>query len=350
MAPTTQPIRRSLGAQLCRLLVATALGCGAGTSAFGQGASAVIAVYHHVSTQTPASTSLSPAQFTRHLDLLQEQDQAVIALPSLLDALQHDAQIPDRAVAITFDDGYESIFTTAFPLLQQAGMDFTVFVSTGPIDRAQRGYMNWDQLRMLVEAGVTIGNHGTEHASLLEMSADEIRSEVLAAQRRIDEELGVQPRLFAYPYGEYSLEAKAVLKELGYLGLAQNSGAVGSSSDFQAIPRFPLAGIYADSEGASQKFLTLAFDLRALGDVDPVTTSPAPSVTLQLRTRDFEGIGCFDQGAALELQRQDSARITLLPEARERGRRWHYICTARLSDSERYYWYSQPWFDPSQPQ
>ena len=77
-----------------------------------------VLVYHHVSEETPASTSVSPAQFRSHLQLLTDQHFNVIALDQALTALQRGEALPERAVAITFDDGYRNIYDNALPLLE----------------------------------------------------------------------------------------------------------------------------------------------------------------------------------------------------------------------------------------
>jgi len=159
--------------------------------------SAVISVYHHVSTSTPASTSLSPEAFRAHLRFLAENDFTVLPVTEIIGELNRGGELPNKLVAITFDDGYESIYSTAFPLLQEFGFPFTVFISTGPIDRQQKGYMTWEQLALLRDAGVIIGNHGTEHKSMLEQSLDQARADIRNAQSRITAELGPQPHLFA---------------------------------------------------------------------------------------------------------------------------------------------------------
>ena len=97
----------------------------------------VILVYHHVSTNTPPSTSISPEDFRKHLDYLQKNDFSVIPLNQMLETLKAGRQLPDKAVAITFDDGYISIYDTAFPMLKTYGFPFTLFLSTSPIDRQQ---------------------------------------------------------------------------------------------------------------------------------------------------------------------------------------------------------------------
>jgi peptidoglycan/xylan/chitin deacetylase (PgdA/CDA1 family) len=96
----------------------------------------VILLYHHVDSDTPPSTTISPSDFKAHLEYLRDNDFNVIPLDTMIDSLQKQQALPERAVAITFDDGYISIFEQAFPMLQEFGYPFTLFVSTDPINRA----------------------------------------------------------------------------------------------------------------------------------------------------------------------------------------------------------------------
>jgi hypothetical protein len=84
-------------------------------------------------------------------------------LAKIVDHLQKDMPLPDRTVAITIDDAYLSVFTEAWPRLQAKGFPFTVFVATDPVDRKNRGYMSWDQLRQLQADGVGIGSQTASH-------------------------------------------------------------------------------------------------------------------------------------------------------------------------------------------
>ena len=133
----------------------------------------VILVYHHVSKDTPPSTSISPEDFRKHLDYLQQNNFSVMPLDQMLETLQTGGQLPEKAIAITFDDGYISIYDTAFPMLQSYGFPFTLFLSTGPIDRRQQSFMNWEQVKKMSEAGVIIANHMVEHPYMLDKGPGE---------------------------------------------------------------------------------------------------------------------------------------------------------------------------------
>ena len=215
---------------------------------------AVILLYHHVSEQTPPSTSVTPAQFEQHLDYLAEHDYRVWRLERVLDAVLKGAEdIPERVVALTFDDAYESVYTEAYPRLSERGWPYTVFANTEAIDAGHSPYMSWAKLRELAEEDVAIENHSAAHAHMSRPEAGEsardwrrrVRADIKKAAGRIAEEVGQAPELFAYPYGEDSPALAEVVAEDHDYGLAQRSGPVGPLTDPLSIPRFPMATGFA---------------------------------------------------------------------------------------------------------
>ena len=319
--------------------------------------SAVILLYHHVAEDTPPSTSISPANFDAHLRYLRDNDFNIIPLDRMIDNLRSGQSLPDKSVVITFDDGYSSIFDEAFPMLESYGYPFTLFLSTGPIDDGLSNYMTWDQVRQMSAAGVIIANHMVDHPYMLEVRDNEsdsqriarLREELLKAEQRLEAQTGQSHRYLAYPYGEYDPTIKLLLEELDFVGLAQNSGAVGPESDFLALPRFPLASIYANLDTASTKFSTLPFSVTQLQPGSPVTSNRSPSAVLKFENGDynFSQIGCFANSKPIPMTWLDREQgvLELNPEESYSGRRWRYICTAPDPSSNRYYWYSVQWID-----
>lgn len=330
-----------------------------------QASGGVILVYHHVAPDTPPSTTISPENFRAHLEYLRANDFNVIGLIEMLDALQNRQVIPEKSIAITFDDGYSSIYDTAFPMLEEFGFPFTLFVSTGPIDRAQPNYMTWENIKEMASAGVTIANHLVEHPYMLNKLQGEaevdwisrMRQEILEAQMAITRHTGQDNKLLAYPYGEYDNTIKSLSEELGFIGLAQNSGAVGFNSDFLALPRFPLASIYANLNTAKVKFGTKAFNVEQLAPLSPVTSESRPTATLKFSSGDyhFDQIACFSSGKAMKLSWSDTQDgvLTIEPVDDLSGRRSRYICTApdvgngSKAGSDRFFWYSIQWINLS---
>lgn len=315
----------------------------------------VILLYHHVATDTPPSTSISPADFRGHLQYLEDNNFNVIPLNDMIEGLKSGKPLPDKAVAITFDDGYSSIYSEAFPLLQSFGYPFALFLSTEPINNKQRNYMNWDQVREMAAAGTLIGNHLVDHPYMLQRNPGEDeqqwlqrqRQQLLQAEETIAAETGQSHRYLAYPYGEYDPAIKTMLAEEGFVGFAQSSGAVGAGSDFLALPRFPLASIYADLETAKTKFSTLSFRVTQLEPESPVTSSRSPRVTLKFEPGNYNRsqLGCYANSRPIPMTWLDEENgiVELAPEESYSGRRWRYLCTARALDSNRYFWHSVQW-------
>lgn len=217
----------------------------------------VVLLYHHVSEETPASTSVTPVQFSDHLDYLAEYGYRVWPLERLLDAVLRGAEdVPENVVAITFDDAYESVFTEARPRLADRGWPYTVFVNTDAIDAGHSPYMSWDQIRALHEAGVTIENHSAAHGHMSRPADGESRrtwrsrvaDDISGARARIAAETGRAPTLFAYPYGEDSEALAEIVDKDHEYALAQRSGPMGSLSDPLSVPRFPMATGFASLE------------------------------------------------------------------------------------------------------
>jgi peptidoglycan/xylan/chitin deacetylase (PgdA/CDA1 family) len=121
---------------------------------FGGG---LVLVYHRVTrlSTDPQALTVAPEHFTEQLDVLRRHAHP-LPLVELVDRAQH-GRLPARAVAVTFDDGYSDNLVEASPLLEQAAVPATVFVTTGGIGRAQEFY--WDDLdRILLQPGVLPAN------------------------------------------------------------------------------------------------------------------------------------------------------------------------------------------------
>ena len=320
---------------------------------------ATITLYHHISETTPASTSVPPQRFREQLEYLRDDGYHVMGLPQLLETMRQRQSVPDKTVAITFDDGYISIFDTAFPMLQEFGFPFTVFINTQPINDGLDGYMSWDQIREMSDAGVTIANHMVNHPYMIDPLEGEdeasrierLRAELLESQQEIAQHTGQDHRFMAYPYGEYDVPIKRMLAEEGFMGLGQQSGAIGHDSDFLALPRFPFGGNYIDMNDFKQKVKTLSFHLQRVDPESPVTDSRNPQVTLQFAPGNFsfQQIGCFANGQPMQMEwlDQEAGIVRLSTEQEFTSRRFRYLCTAPDPDLRgRFYWYSKDWINP----
>lgn len=325
---------------------------------------AVVFMYHRFGEDRYPSTNVRLEQFEAHLQHLDEAGYQVWPLVRIAKYLQDGRELPDRVVAITIDDAYDSIYNQAWPRLRERGWPFTVFVTTDPVDNGIRGQMDWAQMREMARAGVHFANHSTAHDKLHIRLAGEsvadwevrIRADLAHAEARLRKELGASvpdsPPLFAYPYGEYSAALTALLADLGYVAFGQHSGAVGVGSDLQTLPRFPMAEAYADLDEFRQKAATLPLPLREIRPRDSVlgaNNPPRLAATLGPVDGDPRRLGCFasNQGALeVEWLDADHQRFEVQAEKPYRPGRARYNCTLPSREAGRFYWFSQPWIIP----
>ncbi|TDX99536.1 polysaccharide deacetylase [Thiohalophilus thiocyanatoxydans] len=322
--------------------------------------SAVVLEYHHVAEDTPPSTSVTPETFERHMEYLAANGFEVWPLPRLVAAVRAGKDIPERTIALTFDDGYRSVYEEVFPRLQARGWPFTIFIATDSIDDGDRNFVTWDQLREMEAAGVTIGNHSVNHPHMIRRLKGEdqaawlrrLRGEIVEAQERLDQELKRPARLFAYPFGEFSPAVARIVRELDFVGFGQQSGAVGSDSEFSALPRFPIATAFAGMESFAIKVRSRPLPVTATrpdsGVLEPGDDRPGLRLTLGPGPYRPEAIRCYLGGdtVPLELETGNPPRLSLRPARPLQPGRSKVNCTAPATDGEQWFWYSFLWMKP----
>jgi len=127
---------------------------------------------------------------------------------------QGQASLADRAVVLTFDDGYTSHFEIVTSLLLRYRFSGTFFIPVGRIGR--KGHLTWEQLRKLVFLGMEIGSHGMTHRPLTSLSREEVEEELTASKRLLEERLGVSVRALAAPGGFWNAQVAEAAQRAGY--------------------------------------------------------------------------------------------------------------------------------------
>lgn len=171
-----------------------------------------------------------PAEFERQLAYLRDAGYTGITLEALARHLATGSPLPPRPVVLTFDDGYLDNYLYAFPLLRQYGLPGTFFVITGFLDEGRAGYMSWEQARIMQGNGMDIEPHGVSHVDLRNLSASALAEELAGSRQAVEEHLGKQARLFAYPFGRYNAQTIQALREAGYWCSVVTAGGASHSS------------------------------------------------------------------------------------------------------------------------
>jgi len=325
----------------------------------------VILQYHHVSDSTPPSTSISPAQFEKHLQYLHDQEFTVLPLLQVVDAIKNSKKLPDKSVVITFDDAYTNNVEYAKPLLDKFNYPYTIFVNPRAVQSKSSLYLSWQQLVDLSQGSsneVTIANHGFTHDSFIRtpenMNDDEWFKQqtdnLLLTESLITKHTGQSWKYFAYPYGEYSAKTQQWLADNDFIGFGQQSGAIGVGSDLTLLPRFPASMPYDKLENLKDKLYSLPLNLTPVStDVYDANNTvfkhgDLTEVNFDVTVKDFYrgALTCYVSGQGKhELNWINRTQFSIKFNNPLVVGRARVNCTAAsISKPGRFYWFSQTWF------
>mgnify|MGYP006424368855 CR=1 FL=1 len=263
---------------------------------------AAVVMYHRFGDGRFPSTNIRMAQFEKHIAELKKDKYTVLPLAEILKALKKDKPLPSHTVAITIDDAYTSVYENAWPILREAGFPFTLFVATAPVDRGSDEYMSWDQIREFQRADlVTIGSQSHAHPHMPAQSVAANRADLKTSQARFRDELGQVPRIFAYPYGEYSNPVEDLVRDIGFeAAFGQHSGAFGRLSDMYALPRYAMNEAYGGMDRFKLAVNSLPFPVKEVTPQDnkltPDQNPPVYGFTVHESVGSLKGLNCFASG------------------------------------------------------
>ncbi len=208
-----------------------------------------VLTFHDISS-SDGVISLAPALFERMLATLTSAGWRCLGLEDLAALLTSGRELPGRTFCITFDDGFQSVYENALPVLQRLGLTATVFVLVGDPEEARtsvpppvwKGHalMSWSQLRDLHGHGISLGAHTLSHPDLTLLTPQQVVREALGSRRVLAGRLDVPETAivaFAYPYGRSNAAVRALLRPHFACACSDYLGFVTARSDVAALPR-----------------------------------------------------------------------------------------------------------------
>lgn len=226
---------------------------------------AVPILTYHSLDDSRSVLSMPPELFRLQMQFLKDAGFAVVSLLELAETMGDGAALPEKAVVLTFDDGYENFYTNAFPILCQLGFEATVFVVADYVGRksdwpgqpkwvqADR-LMSWQQLSEISRCGIAIGSHTLTHPVLSGLDGAVLWQEVYASRAKLEDRLGSRVQTFAYPYGICSPAAKDAVSRVYLCGCTTELGYAGPSSQRYALERIDM--YYLKSLWAFERLLS----------------------------------------------------------------------------------------------
>lgn len=181
-----------------------------------------ILMYHYINNDPTGRVkrlAVRPEIFEAQVEYLFSQGYSFITLGEAMQQYAATTTLPifEKTVALTFDDGFRSFYTDAFPVLKKYNIPASIFVITS--DVGKRGNVTWDMLKELRDSGlVEIGSHTVKHKNLTKITNDSLKSELVESKKILEKELGIEIKTLAYPFGVYNFTTEQAARDAGYLG------------------------------------------------------------------------------------------------------------------------------------
>ena len=199
-----------------------------------------ILMYHQIGSY-PGRYNVPRQSFEAQMAYLAQSGYTSVSIDQIAAALRGQGGLPPCPVAITFDDGYTSVYSQALPILQQYGMRATFYIVAGYVGMSQR-FMNWDQVRDLAAKGMWIGSHSYNHPYLARLPRASLAHQIVDSKTTLESELGIPITTFAYPFGSFNPSVMQAVTEAGYVAAAWTGYGPHQSED--RIYKMPRYGIY----------------------------------------------------------------------------------------------------------
>jgi len=210
----------------------------------------VIVRYHSVGNFRKHEVNVKINKFRKQMEFL-AKNYSLLSLRDACGLLKEKKCLPEKAVAVTFDDGYFDNYTNAYPVLRELNVPATIFLTAGYIDTkkilphdifdnpAYNYFLAWEQAREMAKNNICFGSHTINHVNLAKVA--DFKKEITDSKEIIEKELGNKIDMISYPFGlvtDFNQDVKKSAEDAGYIfGFTAMNGVNDSSTDLFELRR-----------------------------------------------------------------------------------------------------------------
>lgn len=206
-----------------------------------------ILTYHSVGTLNPILDT-SVEKFEQHLKSFAERGYRTLTVSDLVQLMKAKAALPSKSFVLTFDDGYRTFYTQAWPLLKKYGFNATVFLITDfcgkdnqwigqPASVPKAPLLTWEEVEVLAKEGCEFGGHTMNHLPLSTLAGTQLQDELIKSKDKIREVTGQSASIFAYPYGDTGGDAIRAVQQHYDGAVSTDLGICRLDSNQYLLPR-----------------------------------------------------------------------------------------------------------------
>lgn len=196
-----------------------------------------ILMFHSISSEKGNSLVLPKEDFYLQMKYIKENGYTPISMDDLYDFISRNRKAPQKAIVITFDDGYEDNYTNAYPILKEFGFKATIFAITNEVDKND-AYIKSNQIKEMINNGISVESHTTDHNNLANLSYNAQYEVLKKAREDLEAMEGKKIKYLAYPSGRYNSYTGKAAKDAGYLmAVTTKSGFASESNGYLFLNR-----------------------------------------------------------------------------------------------------------------
>lgn len=211
-----------------------------------------ILMYHEVVDERPSEYLLKKVQssylvsrykFKEQIAYLKESGFYTISLHEAINVLENRKKIAEKAIVITFDDGFEGNYYHALPILKEYDFTATFFIAAGLVGKSNM--LSWDQICEMNKEGMSMQSHTVTHPLLSTKRGKEVKYELMESKLIIEKAIGSSVNFLSYPNGDYNSEVIVNLRNLGYRAACSSKfGLNNTGTDAFELKRIKISSSY----------------------------------------------------------------------------------------------------------
>jgi peptidoglycan/xylan/chitin deacetylase (PgdA/CDA1 family) len=205
--------------------------------------------YHDFRERGGTPMIIAGPKFRQQMQAIKDSKIPVIPLSDVLAWKQGKKNIPEEAICITMDDGWEGVYQYAYPVLKEFGFPFTIYLYKKYVNIGGRS-MTWAQIKEMMEHGCEVGSHTVSHEALTKKGGKNdadyqlwLLSELKESKEFLESNLGIQVATVAYPYGNHNELIEGLAEQVGYeAGITVNGTKVSHDQPNMKLARYIVHG------------------------------------------------------------------------------------------------------------
>lgn len=213
-----------------------------------------VLLYHKIDWPAPDSRVRGgftpPARFARQMSYLKKRGFVFYTASDLTEYFREHGKFPQNAVTLTFDDGWKDNYTNAFPVLKQLGIKATIFLVPSCIGQTSakaqadgesgREHLSREEILEMSRHGIEFGSHSMNHRLLHEIAPPDVEFEIEESQRQLENLLQKPCKVFAYPAGFFTEQARRILAKTGHVAAFSTVYGPDEPLDLYALNRIEI--------------------------------------------------------------------------------------------------------------